>query len=190
MKKNQAGFGVVEGLLVLVVAGIIGFTGWYVLQSKSKTNNALDNAANSQANPDKKTAAPVATQAQSEVKYLEVPEYGVRFKLSHDIADAYYQVNPEPTAGISLRVHSLDSEPECKTGRTSVAGLIKVAKDEVNPLADNKKYSEVMKGAIIGDYFYYIGNAQYSCVQDPNNQALLEKVRAAFAEASSTIEKL
>lgn len=189
MKKNQNGFGVVEGLLALVIIGVIGFTGWYVLQSKSKTNKVLDDAANSQPNPDKKAASPVAAPVQPEVKYLEVPEYGVKFKLSPSIADAYYEKNSDPIAGIALRVHSLDVEPDCKSGKNSVAALLKVGKDEVNPLAE-KKYSESMKGVVIGDYFYYIGNAHYSCVQDPKNQPLLDKVRVAFSEASSTIEKL
>jgi hypothetical protein len=40
MKKNQKGFSAVEGLLILVIAGLIGFVGWYVWQAK---NNADDN---------------------------------------------------------------------------------------------------------------------------------------------------
>lgn len=39
--NNQSGFTVVEGLLILVIVGVLGFTGWYVMNSKKnvdKTN--------------------------------------------------------------------------------------------------------------------------------------------------------
>ena len=48
MKNNQLGFSAVEALLIVVITAIIGFTGWYVWQSKNKTNTSLSNAANSQ----------------------------------------------------------------------------------------------------------------------------------------------
>jgi hypothetical protein len=44
MKKNQKGFGAVEGLLILVIVGLIGFVGWYVWHSKNNANKALTNA--------------------------------------------------------------------------------------------------------------------------------------------------
>jgi cytoskeletal protein RodZ len=40
MKKNEKGFGVIEALLILVIVGLIGFVGWYVGQSKQKTNES------------------------------------------------------------------------------------------------------------------------------------------------------
>jgi hypothetical protein len=47
--KNTKGFAVLEGLLILVIVGILGFTGWYVLQARNKANKNLAdaNAANS-----------------------------------------------------------------------------------------------------------------------------------------------
>lgn len=53
MKINQKGFGVVEILLVFVIIGLIGGTGYYVYNSQKKTNTALDNTANSQSEPQK-----------------------------------------------------------------------------------------------------------------------------------------
>lgn len=46
MKSNQSGFGVVEGLLILIIVGILGFTGWYVWHSKNNANENLNAAAN------------------------------------------------------------------------------------------------------------------------------------------------
>jgi hypothetical protein len=45
MKKlNSKGFSAVEGLLVLIVVGIIAGAGWYVWQARNNANSALDTA--------------------------------------------------------------------------------------------------------------------------------------------------
>ncbi|MBI2589068.1 hypothetical protein HYW35_02610 [Candidatus Saccharibacteria bacterium] len=36
MKKNQKGFSAVEGLLILIIVGLLGFVGWYVWNSNNK----------------------------------------------------------------------------------------------------------------------------------------------------------
>lgn len=48
--KKQRGFTVIEGLLLLVIAGIIGFTGWYVWNSKNKTENSYNNSTQASSN--------------------------------------------------------------------------------------------------------------------------------------------
>ncbi len=50
MKKNQRGFGVVEGLLILVIVGLIGFVGWYVWHSKNNASSTYNSAANAGSN--------------------------------------------------------------------------------------------------------------------------------------------
>jgi hypothetical protein len=46
MKKNQKGFGAIEGLLILVITIIIGFAGWYVWHTKNNTNSTYSSTAN------------------------------------------------------------------------------------------------------------------------------------------------
>lgn len=46
ISRDERGFGHLEILLLVVVAGIIGFVGWYVYHSKQKSDTAL-NAASS-----------------------------------------------------------------------------------------------------------------------------------------------
>ena len=41
LQKNQSGFGAVEAILILVITGLIGFTGWYVYHAQQSTNKAL-----------------------------------------------------------------------------------------------------------------------------------------------------
>jgi len=49
MKKlNQGGFSAIETVLIIVMLGIIGGTGWYVWHSKQAANTALTNASNAQ----------------------------------------------------------------------------------------------------------------------------------------------
>jgi type II secretory pathway pseudopilin PulG len=48
MKKNkQHGFSVIEGLLILVIVGLLGFVGWYVWNSQNITDKLLDSSAKS-----------------------------------------------------------------------------------------------------------------------------------------------
>jgi type II secretory pathway pseudopilin PulG len=44
MKKNQKGFSHVEILLLIVIVGIIGFVGWYVLRSVNQADKNLNSA--------------------------------------------------------------------------------------------------------------------------------------------------
>lgn len=44
LSKNTHGFAVVEGLLILVIVGILGGVGWYVYDAQKKSNASLDKA--------------------------------------------------------------------------------------------------------------------------------------------------
>lgn len=41
MRKNQKGFSLIEALLILVIVGILGGTGWYVWHAKQDTDETL-----------------------------------------------------------------------------------------------------------------------------------------------------
>jgi type II secretory pathway pseudopilin PulG len=78
MNKTQRGFAVVEGLLVLVIIGILAGAGWYVVKSKKITEDSLNKTSSAQVNiPAKKTV----TRDESSSWYLyESPgkEYKIR----------------------------------------------------------------------------------------------------------------
>lgn len=50
-KPDQTGFSIVELLLILVVIGIIVFTGWYVYQSQETANKGYDSQSSAQDAP-------------------------------------------------------------------------------------------------------------------------------------------
>ena len=45
MKNNQKGFGAVEGLLVLILVSILGFTGYYVYHTQNNANSSYNSAS-------------------------------------------------------------------------------------------------------------------------------------------------
>lgn len=46
--QSQRGFTFIEGLLVVILVGIVGFAGWYVYDSNNKANNTYDASASMQ----------------------------------------------------------------------------------------------------------------------------------------------
>jgi hypothetical protein len=194
MKKNEKGFGIVEIILILVLLCFIGGVGWLVYQSSNNSSQPVTHNSQQSDNTAASTDQEVTQTPPVTDKFLEVPELGVKFKLSPDIIDAYYDPSSlrtgEDYANIELHVHALDSVPECKTGSTAQISKMRngVATPEV--FGDGKKISDVYPGVTMGEYHYAIIPAQYSCVDDKQNWPLLQKVRAAFRDASTTIEKL
>jgi cytoskeletal protein RodZ len=65
MKKNQSGFSAIEALLILVIVGIIGGTGWYVIQANKNTNDTLNNAGLGTAKAKKKKQTSSSTRVTS-----------------------------------------------------------------------------------------------------------------------------
>lgn len=45
LNKNEYGFTVVEGLLILAIIAVIGFAGWWVYKTRNDTNKTLTNTA-------------------------------------------------------------------------------------------------------------------------------------------------
>jgi hypothetical protein len=69
-KDNQAGFSIPHMILLLLLASIIGFTGWRVYDAQRKTSKTLDNAANSQN----------ATKQEAKIPAAEIPNDYIEYK--------------------------------------------------------------------------------------------------------------
>lgn len=92
-QDTNLGFSIVEALLILVVIGILGFTGWYVYhvrQTADKNHSAAANATvptyKKKIDTKAKTAAPPVPQGT----YLDFKEVRVKMLLSSSISDAVY----------------------------------------------------------------------------------------------------
>lgn len=55
MTNNQKGFGPIEALLILILLGIVGAAGWYVILAKNDTYKSFDSAAETEVKIESKT---------------------------------------------------------------------------------------------------------------------------------------
>lgn len=62
--QNFGGFTLIEGLLILVIAGLLGGTGWYVWRVHNKTANSFTNAGSSNNSAAKNSKNPAADTAK------------------------------------------------------------------------------------------------------------------------------
>jgi Tfp pilus assembly protein PilV len=67
--NNDSGFSVVEALLIVIVVGILGFTGWFVYHARNAADRdySAQPATTTQATTKKKTAVPATSKPESQV---------------------------------------------------------------------------------------------------------------------------
>ncbi len=188
--KNESGFSVVEGLIVIGVLALIGLSGWFVVASKHKDKTTTKTTPSAATPVAKSTEQTSDNTTGGETKYLGIKEWGVKFALTTATADAYYDTKTNSSLdSMSLRSHSLDSEDDCTNAPQSVASIFRVPKDTSDDSTQGKMYSQTQDGKIIGDYFYFIQSSQYLCTENADKQAVLQGVRNSFNTAGSTIQK-
>ena len=75
--KNTKGFTLIEGLLILVIAGLLAGTGWYVWNSKNSTDKSAKNADSANSST---TQASEKQSSSSVNKEYKNEEYGFSFQ--------------------------------------------------------------------------------------------------------------
>ena len=138
----------------------------------------------------KETKVSNTTQATIDpnAKYLVIPEWNVRIKLSQPIEDAYYDTKTDSELeSRSLRSASLKDEPVCSKDPQSIATIFRVKNDAIDPQL-NKKYRDTQNGETIGPNFYFIQTSQFSCTAKPEKAEALQSIRKAFGDAAKTIQ--
>lgn len=161
MKINHKGFSPVAIILLIVLVGLVGATGWYVYNSNKKTNESLNNAqnsVNSAADSKKATATtkPSATPTptptpQSTQKYLVIKEWGI--ELSGIEANRVgYKMEGNDTA-VFIIPNSTAVSDEC---RPLSLGITR----------SKEKITEGLK--YLDGYYYHIGGGPGACTNDVN----------------------
>jgi type II secretory pathway pseudopilin PulG len=194
MKKFQEGFSAIEGLLIVVIVGMLGGVGYYVWHANSQANKTLDSAASESQN------SPVVT-TKKQPKYLNITEFKIKLPLSDNIKDAYYlDVKGKLTASVGSIVfglHSFDSGktiPDgCKPSLDKVAygsdgapvgdGLVVLSHDLNNTSGRTAaQHADAHESKVGNDYFSLDSLCSST---DPTAQAKIKTAQDAFMEAGA-----
>jgi hypothetical protein len=168
MKINQKGFGAVEGLLILILVSILGFTGYYVYHSRNNATSTYNNAAS--------TGTNVSNSPQNLKKYTDssgtysfsYPEnWAVSEKpysgdfLSDSVSGKNVQIVPESSPSITSDVNlpNYVSLVSYKTTNTNevIEGLLGTLPNQPQTISINGVRSQYVKvnssGYTDEDYF-------------------------------------
>jgi len=156
MKKNQSGFALIEGLLIILIIAIIGFGGYYVWHTQKQTDKTLDTAAATS-----QKAASTAAQAPAQ-KYLTIKEWGVKIPLTAPDQDAYYVIKTDrpDTAYLSLKKYQ---NTECSADNTSIGAYFRFTKDQTDDLNGSTLISENPDAPRVGNYYFGSVHSQAAC---------------------------
>lgn len=79
MKRNQKGFGAVEGMLLIIIVLLVGFICYYVYHTKNNSNTSYNNA----------TSANSSTPSTNS-SLLKIPELGVQLTVPAELKGLSY----------------------------------------------------------------------------------------------------
>ncbi len=190
---QQAGFTAVEGLLILVVVGIIGGVGWFVFKSKDDTNKTYDNSANSYTNQTAKTTESTTMCEASEEGMLHIHELGIQLKLDAKVLDATCAKIKDYDSHypIGLSTKALEKyDANCKAEMGSVAQIVVFTNPNgTDASVANGTNIENFPDAIkVGNKYYAIFNIGH---QSPCGKEFIEAQHEALEGfEKSEIEKM
>jgi len=205
MKKSQSGFAVLETILILVVIGIIGFTGWYVWHSRQATDKTFNQTGNSEVVKGALSDTTQKNNQSSQQKYLVIKEWGVELPLTSDYYDATYCFQPahhyaEYSAPdgpyVYLSSKSLGGQTSVdKNGQCD--GLLAIARYKIGDtiiygggeteIFDRDKAKDAPK---VGDYYYTIEGPHTAYSEDSSTQAKASALAGYFMSVFNKLQSV
>jgi hypothetical protein len=198
MKNDQKGFGVLEGVLIVVIVGFLGFVGWYVWHSKKSTDKTY-NAPISTV-PTNKTFASPKEQA------LIVTEWGVKVptsSASNGLSYSLSNLNAVTNAKGSFRTKQLDALwPSCITNSVIILrgqasdtypsiGTSQVTfKEQYDSLQSSTDidWTHTVKPKKIGDYYYIQSQPGAVCSPKPDGDPQENQIIQSIKDALNNLE--
>jgi hypothetical protein len=121
--KSQAGFTLVEGLLLLIAIALVVFVGFYVYNANRNTDKLVSKGA---------ASTPKSASSTPAQRYLPIKELGIKIPLSGKLASLEYSIAPADsmTADFSTKAFA-KAVGECKstdTASSSFPTLLAVTK--------------------------------------------------------------
>ena len=183
-KNTETGFSAIEGLLILIIIGIVGFAGWYVYDAHKKAN-ATYNAASQSSTSTAKAASSTAR------KFLVIKEWSVKLTVdSSAVASPVYNTPvtlPDGNQEVVLGSATWDSLTCQGSGSTLNIKKATGVGDELIRGTDQSKVladQAVSSGNVIkvGDYYYtYQNNTGIgSCTLSTKDAQVYQAVNQAY----------
>lgn len=179
-KLNQNGFSAVEAILILIILGILGFTGWFVYHSQNAADKTYSSTDTSTAPKPTKTTAKTPTKPKAEApaqSYLTFTEWGVKLPLSGALADARYE---DITSAYSFPYSTMQvivPATVTDTCKGAVVGWIQRVPDNVSQALD-------MAHTHLGSYNYdYLYPQDCTVNQNTGASALFQQAVQKIASA-------
>jgi hypothetical protein len=180
MKKNQKGFSALEGLLIVVIVGMLGGVGWYVWHSQQQVDKTYFQTSNSSVRPRPKISSTTSPQSSTNKEdpnkdYLVIKEWGVKLPMADadKVSYSYLATCSDPSgigtcdSTIGLNVNSeLLQDKTCKisVGMSRYTSFDQRAADSFTK---------------VGKYYFGEGGSPYNCGNDHDNN-LNAKLREEF----------
>lgn len=196
---NKDGFGIIEIMVVLVIATALVLGGWYVwnqkmqLQSQGSQNHTGGAGSSAStatlAPPSSPTPAPSST-------YLHIRELGLRITLPEDLKDVVYQSYNQ---GLSTNGEAVLLSTQTITGKDAGCGvdggapplgrLFKLKTPHVDPSGqDGPLTPNGVDTFKLGGYYVYLQHPQATCTDKSDVQTLAKKQYNEFHDALTTVQ--
>ena len=182
MKKLcQKGFGAVEGVLILVIVGIIGGAGFYVYKSKQETNKSQDNANKSSQEISTNESSETPAEQPPAEKFYEVRELGVKFKMSAEMEGMYHHLSVDSQKVVKFSYESFKGT-DCAADQTFPVSLHKMTEADMAGYPGGKDIM-MPKSKKIGDHYYIALGSQGACSDVAATQAKSDALKQAVVKA-------
>ncbi len=187
-KLTQKGFGVIEGILIIVALSMIAGTGFYVINA-SKDKNEDSSSVSSQKN-DPKPETDTTNEVVASQKYLTVSEWGIKIPLN-DQVDGLAYTKQNGNIVFAFRSKILDNITKDCTASTVIIERGKALDKYIGEIGEAGSFKETYDAMMsensprfkkqLNDYYYLAGPPGGSCTssqQDPQATKETEAISA------------
>lgn len=181
--KNQKGFGAVEALLILVILGIVGFTGYFVWHAKQNTDKSL--TPTTSITPVIKKTQTTTPTSTSKASVISVKEWGIQIPMPSGDSSYTYSVEDSGSIWVTNQQLAQTLSDAAKTaGQTCGVSGVQVYRTTPSSVAKETAQTDTRK------YTTSINGYVYGLMQDPISAGALDPCSNSteLANAYSAVE--